>query len=85
MSEAKGILVVTHYSGERKRFNFERYVRIQKYQHQILEGIKEHGHMGIDNRSEVIHLIWDIKINEFVAVKSHIIATASFRTDYDVL
>ena len=39
-SEAKRLLVATHYSDERKRFNFERYVKIQKYQHHIIEGLK---------------------------------------------
>ena len=44
-SEAERLLVATHYSGERKRFNFEHYVTIQKDQHHILEGLKEHGHV----------------------------------------
>ena len=42
-SEGERILVSMHYYGERKRLNFERYVKIKKYQHHILEGIKEHG------------------------------------------
>ena len=49
-SEAERLLVATYYYGERKRFNFERYVRIQKDQHHILEVIKKHGHVGIDPR-----------------------------------
>ena len=83
-SEAERLFFATHYSGERRRFNFERYVKIQKYQHHILEGLKEHGYMGIYPRSQVRHLIQGIKINEFDAVKDQIIATASLRTDYDV-
>ena len=39
--ESKIILVATHYSGKRKRFNFERYVKIQKVQQHILEDLKE--------------------------------------------
>ena len=39
-SEAERLLVATRYSGERKRFNFECYTKIQKYQHHILEGLK---------------------------------------------
>ena len=38
--EAESLLVVTHYSGEHKLFDFERYMKIQEYQHHILEGIK---------------------------------------------
>ena len=82
-SEAERLLVAMHYSGERKRFNFERYVKIQKDQHHILEGIKEHGHVGIDPRSQVRHLTEGIKITQFYAVKAQIMATASLRTDYD--
>ena len=56
-SESERLLAATHYSNERKRFNFERYVKIQNNQHHILEGIKEHGHVGIDPRSQVRNLI----------------------------
>ena len=82
-SEAERLLVATHYSGERKRFNFECYMKIQKDQHYILEGIKAHWHAGIDPRSQVRHLIQGIKISYFDAVKAHIMATASLRTGYD--
>ena len=80
--EARRLLVVTNYFGECKRFNFERYMKTQKYQHHILEGFKEHGHVGIGPRSQVRHLIGGIKITQFDAVKAHIMATASLRTDY---
>ena len=83
-SEAERLLVTTHYYGERKRFNFERYVKIQKDQHHILEGLKEHGNVGIDPRSQVRHLLEDIKITQFGAVKAQIMLTASLRTDYYV-
>ena len=57
VSEAERLLIATHYSGERKRFNFERYVKIKMYQHHILEGLKEHGHVGIYPRSQVRNFI----------------------------
>ena len=50
-SEAERLLVATHSSGERMLLNFERYMKIQKYQHHILEGIMEHRHVGVDPRS----------------------------------
>ena len=78
-SESKRPLVATHYSGERKRFNFERYVKIQKYQHHILESLKEHGNVGIGPVYQVRHFIEGIKITQFDAVKDHIMATASIR------
>ena len=55
----------------------------QKDQHHILEGINEHGHVGVDPRYQVRHLIQVIKISGFDAVKAQIVATASLRTDYD--
>ena len=82
-SEAERLLAAMHYSGEHKRFNLERYVKIQKDQHHILEGIKGHGHMGIDTRSQVRHLIEGIKITQFDEVKAQIMATAYLISDYD--
>ena len=49
----------------------------------MIEGLKEHGHMGIDPRSQVRHLIQGIKITEFESVKDMIMLTASLRNDYD--
>ena len=72
-SAAERLLVATHYSGERKRFNFERYMKIQKDQHHILEGIKEHGCVGIDHSSQVRNSIEGIKITQFDSVKAHIV------------
>ena len=82
VSEAKRLLVTTYYSGEHKRFNFELYVKMKNYQHHILEGLKEHRHVGIDPRSQVRHLIQCIKITEIDAVKYQIVATASLGTYY---
>ena len=58
-------------------------MKIQKDQHHNFEGIKENGHVGIDPRSQVRHLIQGIKITEFDAVKAQIMATSSLRTDYN--
>ena len=82
-SEAERLLFATHYSGECKRFNFEHYVRIQKYQQHILEGLKEHGYVGIDTRYQIRHSIEGIKITQFDAAKAQIMAATSLITDYD--
>ena len=82
VSEAKRLLVTTHYSSERKGFNFERYAKIQKDQHRILEGLKEHGHVGIYPRSQVRHLIEGINITELDSVKDQITGTASLKNGY---
>ena len=58
------------YSGEKRRWNFEKYVKLQKDQHTILEGLMEHGYAGIDNRSKVRHLLDGIKTTSLDTVKT---------------
>ena len=58
-------------------------MKIQKDQHHILEGLKEHGHVGIDTMYQVRNLIEGINITKFDAVSAQIMETASLRTDYD--
>ena len=82
-SESDRLLIAMHYSGERKRFSFERYMKIQRDQNHILEGLKGHEHVDIDPRYQVRYLIQVIKITELDAVKANIMATAYLRTDYD--
>ena len=77
------LLVATDYSDERKRLNFEHYMKIQKDQNHILERRKEHGHVWIDPSYQVRNLNEDIKITQFDVVKAQILATASLRIDYD--
>ena len=81
--EAESLLAITRYYGEHKRLNFERYMKIQKYQHHILEVLKEYGHVGFYPRYQVRHLIEFIKITQFDAVKDQIMETDHLRTDYD--
>ena len=77
------LLVATDYSDERKRLNFEHYMKIQKDQNHILERRKEHGHVWIDPSYQVRNLNEDIKITQFDVVKAQILAAASLRIDYD--
>ena len=52
-SRAEDKLKDTSYSGEKRRWNFEKYVKTHVDQHAILTGIVEHGYSGIDDRSKV--------------------------------
>ena len=47
-SLAEKKLAMTTYTGERRRWTFEKYVTLHKDQHGILEGLTEHGYAGID-------------------------------------
>jgi len=59
MAEKK--LQTNVYSGETRKWNFEKYVWVQVYQHAILNNLREHGHAGIDRRTMVRHLLAGIK------------------------
>ena len=80
-AEAK--LKDTSYSGYKRRWNFEKYVKMHVDQHAILTGIVEHGYSGIDDRSKVRHLMDGIKTKVMDPVKTQIMASASLRNDFD--
>lgn len=71
------------YSGERRRWNFEKFVKCHIDQHAILEGLVEHGYNGIDDRSKVRFLIDGIRTDKLDAVKTTVIADPKLRTDFD--
>ena len=76
-------LQVTSYHGEKKRWNFEKYVKTHVDQHAILSSLTEHGYSGIDARSKVRHLMEGIKTRELDSVKTQIMASANLRNDFD--
>ena len=52
-TQAERQLESTTYTGEGRRWNFEKYVQTHVDQHQILSDLTRHGYSGIDNRSKV--------------------------------
>ncbi len=82
-SLAEKKLRTTIYTGERRRWNFEKYVKIHVDQHVILEGLVEHGYAGIDPRSKVRYLVDGIKTTKLDTIKSQILATPALRSDFD--
>ena len=71
------------YSREKKKWDFEKYVRTHVDQHSILEGLTGHGHAGIDDGSKVRHLIAGIKTSALDSVKTRIMLDAALRTDFE--
>ena len=65
-NKAETILATLNYSGETRRWNFERYVRKHVDQHAILDGLTEHGYSGIDDLSKVRHLLKIIGVHAMV-------------------
>ena len=82
-SKAEKLLQTTTYSGDRRRWNFERFVRIHVDQHQILRNLTDHGYAGIDERSKVRHLLNGIKTKDLDPVKTRIMSDAGLRQDFD--
>ena len=80
---AEHTLQTTTYQGEQRRWNFERYSKLHKDQHAILEGLTEHGYSGIDARSKVRYLMDGIKTSILDPVTTNIIATPALRTDFN--
>jgi hypothetical protein len=82
-AKAEHTLQTTSYGGEKCWWNFEKYVHTHIDQHSILEGLKEHGYAGINERSKVRHLIAGIKVASMDAVKSCILSDERLRSDFD--
>ena len=72
----------TTYVGEKNRWNFEKYVRTQQDQHQVLEGLVHYGYAGIDERSKVRHLVDGIKTTSLDSVKTRIMSEATLRSNF---
>ena len=73
----------TSYSGEKRRWNFEKYVKTHVYQHVILTSLVENGYSSIDDRSNVQHLMYGIKTKVLDPVKTQIMASATLRNYFD--
>ena len=76
-------LEVTTYDGEKRRWNFERFVKTHKDQHTILDNLREHGYAGIDERSKVRHLLNGIKTDKLDSVKTRIMSDQVLRNRFD--
>lgn len=70
------------YRGETRGWTFEKYATLHKEQHNIIEGLMEHGYTGIDNRSKVRYLSDGIKTSSLDSVKTRIMSDASLRQDF---
>jgi len=80
MAEKK--LQTNVYPGETRKWNFEKYVRVQVDQHVILNNLREHGYAGIDRRTMVRHLLAGIKTTALDHVKTRILSNAFLRENF---
>jgi hypothetical protein len=82
-ARAEGKLQSTTYTGETKRWNFERYVALHVDQHTVLNGLTQYGYSGIDPRSKVRYLMAGIKTTALDSVKANVMSNPDLRKDFD--
>jgi len=70
------------YTGETRKWNFEKYVRVHVDQHAILNGLREHGYSGINKRTMVRYLTAGIKTTSLDHVKTRILSDAGLRENF---
>jgi hypothetical protein len=73
----------TKYSGDKRNFDFEMYVRIQTEQYSILNGLIVHGYSGIDESSKVRLLLAGITTSNYDVVKSQILASPALKMSFE--
>ena len=82
-SRAEAKIKDTSYSGEKRQWDFEKYVKTHVNQHAIRTDLVEHGYYGIDDRSNVRHLMAGIMTKVLDPVNTQIMASANIRNDFD--
>lgn len=81
-STAEKKLDVTTYDGEKRGWNFEKYVRVHVDQHTILTNLTQHGYAGLDEGSKVRKFLKGIKGTNLDSVKAQILATPGLNQDF---
>ena len=83
-TSAERKLATTTYSGEKRRWTFEKYASLHVEQHGILEGLAaKNQHVGIDERSKVRYLLDGVKTKEYDSIKAQILSDATLRNSFD--
>ena len=82
-SQAEDKLRSLTYQGEKKRFNFEKFIRLQTENFQVLNDLKKYGHAGVDEASKVRQLVKSIKTTALDPVKTRIISEDKLKEDYE--
>ena len=82
-NEAEAKLKDYSYHGEKRCWNFERYVCMFQDQHTILQSLVQHGYAGINEHSKVRHLLDGIKTNKLDTARGQIWASPTLQTNFD--
>jgi hypothetical protein len=81
-SEAEANIGYVSYTGERKKWTWEKYVHIHADQHAVLNGLTEYRYSSIDNGTKVRKLMVGIKTEALDTVKAAVMASSALRTNY---
>jgi hypothetical protein len=82
-NKAEALLSKLRYTGESKRYNFQKYATQHKECHIVLNNLKEHGYSGIDEFTKVRRLMDGIHYKPLETCKTQIFAMAALRVDFD--
>jgi hypothetical protein len=80
--EAEAKLGSVSYTGERKKWNWEKYVQIHAEQHAVLNGLTDYGYSSIDNGTNARKLMAGIKTDALDTVKASVLASPALCTNY---
>ena len=58
----------SHYDGEKKSWNWGKFVALNKEQHTVIKSLVDHGYSGMDKGTKVCHFLKENKTNELQAV-----------------
>jgi hypothetical protein len=81
-SEAEAKLGSVSYTGERKKWTWEKYVHIHAEQHAVLNGLTGYGYSGIANGTTVRKLMAGINTDALDTVKDAVLSIPALRTNY---
>ena len=58
----------SHYDGEKKLWDWDKYVTLNKEQHTIIKSLLDHGYSGMGKGTKVQHILEEIKSTDLKAV-----------------
>ena len=85
-ADAEGKLQNFHYNGERKIWDWEKYVALHKERHTIMESLTDYGYSEMDNGTKVHNFLQGIKSIELEAVVNVVCTQPEkYGTDFDAV
>ena len=82
-AKAEAKLLNTTYAGEKKRWNFDKYVQVHISQFTMLQSLEQYGYKGIDARTRVRFLMAGIKTKDLDPVTTRIMSSPELKLDFD--